>query len=97
MYKEIKLNLRLRGEGKCLPSLPHLRYAHNINYAFVLGYITIKSSGYGEGTRKAIRKWYLNKEPLETFKFIMQYKTYQGVCHKQIMNTIHLRSDDPCN
>ncbi|KAE9528516.1 hypothetical protein AGLY_012087 [Aphis glycines] len=59
------------------------------------GYITKRSSGFGEGARTAIRKWYLNREPLETVKFIMQYKTYHGVCHKQIMNTIHLRSNDP--
>lgn len=97
MYKEIELNLRLRRGGKCLPSLPHSRYAHDINYGFVLGYITIRSSGFGEGARIAIRKWYLNREPLETIKLLMQYKTYHGVCHKQIMNTIHLRSDDPCN
>lgn len=98
MYKEIELNLRLRaGGGKCLPYQPHPRYAHNINYGFVLGYITIRSSGFGEGTRIAIRKWYLDRDPLETVKLIMQHSTYHGVCHREIMKTIHLRSDDPSN
>ncbi|XP_026819290.1 uncharacterized protein LOC113557950 [Rhopalosiphum maidis] len=59
------------------------------------GYISTKSSGLGQGTRKAIQKWYLSREPLETIKAIMKHKTYRGVSHKQIMNTIHLRSDDP--
>lgn len=70
---------------------------HNINCGFVLGYIPTKSSGIGQGIRKAIQNWYLSREPLETIKAIMKHKTYRGVSHKQIMNTIHLRSDDPSN
>ncbi|XP_026819185.1 uncharacterized protein LOC113557842 [Rhopalosiphum maidis] len=83
----------------CIDGLKLLMFYKFCNSAAKLlyknGYISTKSSGFGGGTQKVLRKWYLSKEPLETIKAIMKHKTYCGINHKHVMGTTHLYSKDP--
>lgn len=67
-------------------------------YQFVfIGYLPKATSGFGNGFRKAMNKWYLSKDPLVTTEQIMRDKNYKGWSHRDVMKLIHIRSDDPSN
>jgi len=70
---------------------------YNFNCGFYLGYIPKTSLGYGSGARRAFKKWYLNRSPLETIERIIKQKRFRGISHSSIMNTIHLDSKDLSN
>lgn len=71
-------------------------YSYNINIFFFLGYLA-KISGYGSGFHKAMKKWYLNSDPIETTKQITRHRRYGGYTHKKVMSLIHLHSNNPSN
>lgn len=73
------------------------KYVYNIDCGFVLGYLTKQSSGFGRSIQTACANWYLKRTPLDTIKSIVKHRSYQGVNHKNIMNSIHLSSKDPSN
>lgn len=67
-------------------------------YQYVLiGYLPKSSSGFGNGFRKAMNKWYLSRDPLNTTEQIMRDKYYLDWSHKDVMKLIHIQSDDPSN
>jgi len=59
------------------------------------GYLPNKSSSFGKGFRKAISNWYFNNDPLKTAEMILKHKSYGGWTHKDIMNVIHIHSENP--
>jgi len=56
-----------------------------------------RTSSIGNGFRKAIRKWYLEKDPLLVTKQIVKYKSYGSYNHKHLMHLIHMTSIVPSN
>lgn len=67
------------------------------NKMFILGFIDNPSSCFGKGFRKALSKWYLDRDPLLSAEQILRHKSYEGWTHKKIMKLIHIQSDNPSN
>lgn len=67
------------------------------NKIYILGFVENPSSGFGNGFRKALNKWYLERDPLLSAEQILRHKSYEGWTHKDIMKLIHIHSDNPSN
>lgn len=55
------------------------------------------TTGFSRRSRKALSKWYLNRDPLLTTEQIVRHKSYDGLTHKDVMSLIHIQSKTPRN
>lgn len=64
---------------------------------YIVGYLPNRFSSFSKGFRKAISNWYFNNDSLKTTEMILRHKSYGGWTHKDVMNLIHIHSENPSN
>lgn len=87
------VNIILYNEGNLFVSIKV--YLKLMTIHIFLGYISDIHSGYGNGFRKAIEKWYLSRDPLQTTEQIVTNDNYNGWNHQYVLRLFHITSDDP--
>lgn len=88
------VNVILHNEGN---SFINIKYFMLIYQFVFIGYLLKETSGFGNGFRKAMNKWYLSRDPLLTAEQMMRDRNYNGWSHKDVMKLIHIQSKDPSN
>ena len=59
-----------------------------VKYVEDLGKVE-KSTGWGRAQRKAISKWYTNRDPMELAIFVTKYRQRKGWSHRDLLRLSH--------